>query len=93
MPKTQTIPLNQKGKGKLRALLDGCLILGTISILFLESNAIWFMLPLLIVYIGILEKEKQPKPRIVKRWHKNAKKYIYYEVDEKTGQYLKKVEK
>jgi len=93
MPLDGNNPANQTGRGKLRALLDILLILATLSIIILEFNAIWIMLPLLVFYIWLIEDEIKPKPKTVKRWNKQAGKYIYYEIDEKTGQYLKKVDK
>lgn len=76
---------------RLRMILDYAIIIGTLSVIFIEKNAIWIMLPILIFYILLNEIEERPKKKTVWRYHSGAKKFIKYAIDEKTGKYMKKV--
>ena len=68
------------------------LIIGTLSILFIELSAMWIVLPAMVGYIILMDYDAEPRPKIVKRWNKQAGKYIKYEIDEKTGKYIRKVD-
>lgn len=76
---------------KLRILIDLLLIIGTISIIFLRFDAIYYMAVLWIAYISLVWIDAKPKPTMVSRWNKQAGRYITYEIDQKTGKYIKRV--
>lgn len=72
-------------------ILDFVMIVGSMSVIFLEKTAIIIMLPALVAYFWFMEYDRKPRPILVERWNRQAGKFLTYEVDKKTGKYLKRV--
>lgn len=83
----------KRKRGNLISAIEASLTVSVLFILVINYYALFFALPLMGIWFYLMKKEAQPKPIIVKRWNKQAGKYIEYEIDEKTGEYLRKVEK
>ena len=78
---------------RLRIFLDYMMITGTLSILLIGFYSLWIMLPVLFLRVYIMDLDLKPIPKTVKRLHKKSGKYLEYEIDEKTGKYIKKSRK